>query len=1329
MPRQDSRVGHPITSSGFTNPFETINTRYGQKGLNLNANLDALGPDELSRMTNADHSDGGDATSRPGQTVVATTGATNLHSIRRLNDPTDGSFTRIIGADTSLYRGQTTLSSIDTGYSGDPLSLVPTRPPFSGETWMFVGDRSRMRKVRVDGLDLPIGLAAPSTAPTATLVPARRTPIAYFDPAVNGSVQDGTSGQFWTANAGFSFSDPPVATGIPLTFTDSGTFQTNPGTAVMAADAGYNSFWGLARTLDLSTIGGVAAEDEDIIHLILNFGNPSQVGEVRFYFVCSETFSPSILPGTASGVNDNYFLKSFTPGDFTQYIGGHQLQIDATEVERVYALREQGLKDESLTTLPDGSVVPSHGHRPAPAYNDTIVSARTPERGLRFVAGSGVAEFLEIGITGVPLRRGDFKRYGTVATRGWGTITGLVIYVATRADTNVSGPFDTTFIDMYMTGGYGLDNTDPAAQSYDWRYTHYDSRTGAESNPSPIMAETAWVDAVRRAATITPTANGDSAIRQQIYRRGGTLTNDWQFVGVNTADGGTYQDESSDTEITASSGLLTDHYQPVPTVDETGTTVLAQPVHALWGPIEGLMLACGDPNRPGDVYWCKPGEPDHWPAESHVEVCAPSEELQNGCLFGGQAFTFSRERLYILYPHLTGDASITSMPTQCKKGLVNRWGLTVGRGGIYFVSDDGVYRTAGGPEEWLSQAIDPLFRGEAKNGYNPIDLTVLTAIRLEIFEHELYFGYRDTGGVNQIMVLNLDTGSWRHYNFDKQVSVLAVDEGDADSAMLMGGRTTGTLYSHDGFSDAGTAISVAQRTGALDFGRPREEKLLGDQILDVDRQATTINLQNYLNDETITNPIQALTDGTGWVRAIFDSFGTTPQRARNISSHISWSSATARPVLKRLGTSTTPQPDQTVNRVTNWDDLGHPDESYVTGVTFDCDTGGMNRNIIIERDFAGVVSTVATLQVNTAGRHKVKFSWPALPCNMIRVRPDDECAAWILYRADWIFQPEPPRIAGWDIHFENAWDQYYTGVDLYCDTFGVNKTIEVYVDQVLIKTETVNTNGRKVHHITLPWGRGHVFHLVATDANPGLLYTYRWHTENEPSEQTNWNQNFTVEGIESDKYLKAIVFQCDTFGLDKTVTVECDGVVVQTLTINANGRKVVEKAFPQQLGRVFRIYPTDNNPGRLYSLWWVFDQEPLALDRWETQETDHNMKGWHYPTYGTISLKSVSTVILRVIAYTHDGVSTTEDYTLATTGGTKQKRLVTFRAGKGVLYKYILFSDQPFWLYREETFMTVRSWNAPGHVDAHPFGNDDLDTTRTMTKAGLAAARGGGGTG
>jgi hypothetical protein len=108
----------------------------------------------------------------------------------------------------------------------------------------------------------------------------------------------------------------------------------------------------------------------------------------------------------------------------------------------------------------------------------------------------------------------------------------------------------------------------------------------------------------------------------------------------------------------------------VPTLDGNGNTVLAQPMPALFGPLEGMLFACGDPYRSGHLYYCVPDEPDHWSAFGNVEVCSPSEELMHGGVVGHQGFVFSAPS--VLYPNLGTQRGVTA-------SLCTRAGAPAGR--------------------------------------------------------------------------------------------------------------------------------------------------------------------------------------------------------------------------------------------------------------------------------------------------------------------------------------------------------------------------------------------------------------------------------------------------------------------------------------------------------------------------------------------------------------------------------------------------------------------------------------------------------------------------
>lgn len=1317
MPEQQSRRANPVTTAPIDSPFETHLVRLGVEGLNLNDELDVLKPGQLARMTNADHNANSAIAARAGQTSFATASGTH-HSVRKLRDPQAGTTTRVWGVGSDLYLGASgALALVDSGYSGDPLTLVPHRPPLSGDSWMFVADRSRMRKVRADALDLPIGLPAPGAAPTAAFANLFTTSIAAFD------TSDGTEAAQWTGTAGEDddgkATNAPTAADAPGLSGNAVEFTTQPGTAITA---GYDSWWGIAIARNLNTLqgGAVDASDDDLMHFFLQLANASLIAEIRIYLVVSTGFNASTVPGTDPDglVNTDAYLKTIRQHDFTLYTQAQALQIDAAETARVQSLRDERLDDLAFD-------------EPAIAFSTDIQARRDPVRRKSVQGSPADREWTQYGHFEIPLRRGDFERVGSDDTRTWGTVTGLLLYVSTIPTATESVAF--RLDDFFLHGGRGLDTTPPGSQRYDWRYTHYDPRTGAESNGSPIMALTAFLDVDRKEIAVTPAAVGDSAVRQRVYRRGGQLFDDWFFCGTNSSDGGIFVDTNADDAISAASSLPIDHFQPVPTVDENGATVLAQPLPALWGPVEGMIFGCGDPYRPGHVYFCTPDAPDHWSASGNVEVCPPSEQLMHGGLLGHQAFALSRDRLYMLYPNLSGTAgTVTAAPTLCKRGLWSRWGFCVGPKGVYFVAEDGVFVSAGGPEEWISRDLDPLFRGETKHGYLPIDKADVASIRLTIWENKLYFQYTDTGGARQVMVYSLLYTFWRHYDFALDPTTL---QGQEEEILLIGAANA--TYTHEGTSDGGTAIGVTLRTGAFTGGK-REEKLFGDMIVDADRQGVAITVTNYLNEETVTNLAQSLAEGTGRNRFVLDSFGDSPQKAHSLSTEIGWSTAGASPIVYQIGYALILQPEITTNRVTNWDDLGQSDEFWVSGVTFDCDTGGSDLQVMVERDYGGVVLPISTFIVNCTGRHKVAFSWLAVPARQIRVRPSDQCRFWMLYRADWIWQPEPPRISKWDVLFENAWDQYYTGLDLYCNTINLQKDLVVTVDEAALvnpatglSTFPVVANGRRVVHLTFTPGRGHVFRFYATDANEGLLYSHRWHLEPEPTEQANWLQNFSILGTRADKYLKAIVFECDTFGQNKSVQIEVDGAVAETLVINSNGRGVVQRALAtQRLGRVWRMLPVDGNPGRLYSAQPIFDEEPFQLTRWETQETNHGLPGWFYPLSGQITLKSTADVTLTIaLQINQRGTTVTETYTIPSTAGQKLRHFQSFRTdrgGKGVLIKYTLTSTAAFYVYREETSLLLQPWGAEGPIAVQPFGDDAMDPTRPMRQATYAAMAPGG---
>lgn len=142
-------------------------------GLDLTHPLDRMPAGSFPYLFNSRVIQDGIIESRPGYSqYLQLTDAPN--SVRVLNDPAKlfapTGYTFIGGGGTKLYAGDPgSYTAVDTGYSGDPLSLIPFRPDQSPESWMYVYDRTKQSKIRPDGAVRQIGVVPPTYEPSVDL--------------------------------------------------------------------------------------------------------------------------------------------------------------------------------------------------------------------------------------------------------------------------------------------------------------------------------------------------------------------------------------------------------------------------------------------------------------------------------------------------------------------------------------------------------------------------------------------------------------------------------------------------------------------------------------------------------------------------------------------------------------------------------------------------------------------------------------------------------------------------------------------------------------------------------------------------------------------------------------------------------------------------------------------------------------------------------------------------------------------------------------------------------------------------------------------------------
>lgn len=1199
--------------------YETPMYHIGRKGLNLVDGIDNLDPQELSRMVNVFSVYGGPLQVRPGQTALGTTtGVERIHSLYRLNDPGASAFTRLAGSNANLFRGTTgAFANVDSGYSGDPLTFCGVTMPLSGTPYAIIADRSRQRKISRTGAIETFGIP-PGVLTSTALLAAKQKSICDFTAA------DGSAAASWASNAGFD--RVGNASGAPVVVDIFAGAAVQATTVVGAATGPYYSFINLAHFIDLSIFSlGNPTSDDDHIHLLFNVSDPQWLEEIKIHLCISAPFVGNSIPGDGGGNTDSWF-KSFRPNDLQPYFEQMLSGLDAGDTLRLRTLIEQFKTDQAGDLR--ASLIDITGSLDLNRQNIPQIAAG------RNIWG-------EFGILGVPLRRGDFQRVGTNLSYNWSTMAGISIVFVT----NSANPIQFQFDSWYIHGGSGPDASDVGASAYDVRVTNYNPVTGSEGNPSAEQAAANFLNPLRQTIRVTPTASGIAALRQRAYLRGGssTGTQNWFFAGQSTSDGGTIDITVSDDERILDDALEIDNDQPVTSVNPTtGATVLNQTL-PVYFQVEAYTFGLGDPNRPGTLYRSKQGKPEQWPADETEDVCASTEELMNGGQIASQGFVFSRTRMYSIL--MSPDGEWTTEPTACNEGLVSRWAMAVTPWGVAFVSPFGVRLTSGGvPERISDEQIEPLFRGETIRGLAPIDFTVPTALQLAYYDDELWLTYQDTGGTRRQLVFNFFSKNWRSYLFGTPVSTVYGEpvQGAAPS-LLLGSNAAGAIYTHSGFSDLGNAIAFAFRTGATDFGTPRNEKLMGEILIDAEIGTGTLTAQAFLNDELTSVTAQSATGIAGLRRYSWEPFGTSPQRARNVC--VEWSgnaSTSLRPYFNLAGVSAQQQPEITFNLPTPWEELPGG-EGYVWGVIITCDTGNTSRSVEVEYTANnGAITSAGTLTVLADGRKKLPFTFAtAVLAQQIRLRPTGTCVPWIRYKVEWLSDPEPPRVTG-------------------------------------------------------------------------------------------WNSNWLQFGTASDKWLKGILLEADTFNVAKTVVIDIDQslAVVNLGALTFNGRGIQHLAFAKQRGRLFRLRATDANFGKLYKWQPIFDEEPLQLTRWQTQERPHEgMSGkWQKPLEAFIAIRSSGTVTLQITSFGLSGASlNVSTYNIPSTAGAKQKVRVPLNAAKGLLFEYLFTASAGFWLYKEESELDVEDWNSGQLMRVPlPASNDDLDPARQMGNAQVAAQTPGG---
>lgn len=627
------------------------------------------------------------------------------------------------------------------------------------------------------------------------------------------------------------------------------------------------------------------------------------------------------------------------------------------------------------------------------------------------------------------------------------------------------------------------------------------------------------------------------------------------------------------------------------------------PPQVWWGPYQGNTIfgirghKDGELVDSGSLYWCKPGQPDHWSPFDRLPITQAGEPLQNGFLFNTHSYVFSTEHLYRIDPDPTGRAQFVSWPTPVGRGLLFPWAFAVGPK-IWFYASGGIYETAGGPARSITAGslIRPLFEGQTINGIAGVDIFADNdEIRMEFRGNYLYFMFKDLVGNRAVLRWHHVFERWEYFTYLDPVRMAYAKEGQ-DASLLYGTNNGFITRSGGANDDHGTAIGGSFRTGALDQGQRAKQKVYGDIHIEANIPVgITVVVQPFLDDEETAESTQNLV-GTG-ARVRYKITMGKDKVARSLSLNFSGiESAATACAIHEIDIAYQIGQENELLWDSYFEDDGTLEDKWITGLYLECDTDGVDKDIAVFVDGVEITSEGSPFTINTADMRpaKISFSSPVRGSHM-RFTSVDVAAKLRDWR--WLWESQPVVLTdpfSWDNLGSNH-EKYVKGFSIDADTLGQAVTLELRLNG----DESTNALGTDVFTFTHS-GRqqsqfafddsganqvlAEVVRLAQTSSNPLQVFNLSWIFDTEPPHKNRWNTQERSFNLPGWGHLRDAYFVIRSVA-DVTLTVTIDGNVQPGITL-ANTSSVRSKLyvqFPAFKGKVFQFTLTSASDFKVYN--------------------------------------------------------------------------------------------------------------------------------------------------
>jgi len=233
-------------------------------------------------------------------------------------------------------------------------------------------------------------------------------------------------------------------------------------------------------------------------------------------------------------------------------------------------------------------------------------------------------------------------------------------------------------------------------------------------------------------------------------------------------------------------------------------------------------------------------------------------------------------------------------------------------------------------------------------------------------------------------------------------------------------------------------------------------------------------------------------------------------------------------------------------------------------------------------------------------------------------------------------------------------------------------------------------------------------------SSTGILYTANGNDDNGTAIAASLRTGSHDQGQPlNTKQYGVLLVDCDPNNASITVTPFINGEAssLAPTILTGTGRQIftidILETEARNISFDFAWSKTSAQTPILFQYEILYFMLPVATEHWASDETSFGLQGWLHLRDLYVTIRSTANVTLTL---NFDG--TLQTYTIASTGGVRQKVYVQLAPNKGKLYKFEFNSSAPFNLFEAASEVRVKQWlTSLGYAVVKPFGGEQLDRT------------------